>query len=82
MTTKPHGRSTTTFVEIATLAELKSELAKLGAKRVAQHWRDRFGDGHTEGSVFALDELTNAHIEWVTTPPKGNTRSFFYDTRG
>ena len=80
MSTKPHGRSTTTFVEVATVAELKLELAKLGAKHVAQHWRDRFGDGHTEGGIFAPDELTDAHFAWVTSAPKDNTRSIFYDT--
>lgn len=82
MTTKPHGRSATTFVEVSTAAELKAELAKLGAKRVAQHWRDRFGDGHTEGGVLPLADLSAANLDWVTNPPRGNTRSIFYDTRG
>ncbi len=82
LATQPQGRSTTTFVEIETLAELKAELAKLGAKQLALHWRDRYGDGHTEGAIFQAADLADSHITWVTTPPTGNTRSIFYDAKG
>ena len=82
LATQPHGRSTTTFVEIETLADLKAELSKLGAMQLALHWRDRFGDGHTEGAIFKIADLADSHIAWVTSAPTGNTRSIFYDARG
>jgi hypothetical protein len=82
LATQPQGRSKTTFVEIDTVAELQAELAKLGAKQLALHWRDRYGDGHTEGAVFPLASLADSHIAWVTSAPTGNTRSIFYDPKG
>ncbi len=82
LATQPQGRSTTTFVEIETLADLKAELGKLGAKQLALHWRDRYGDGHTEGAVFPVASLADSHIAWVMSAPTGNTRSIFYDPKG
>ena len=82
LATQPQGRSTTTFVDIATLAELKAELTKLGAKQLALHWRDRYGDGHTEGTTFKIADLAESHIEWVGAAPKGNTRAIFYSPKG
>lgn len=81
LTTQSFGRSLTHYVEVADLAELKAELAKLGARRVALHWRDRIGDGHTEGEIMPVDALTPAHLEWVLGAPKDNVRTIAYDRR-
>jgi len=82
LTTQSFGRSLTHYVDVADVAELKSELAKLGARRVALHWRDRIGDGHTEGEIMPLDALTAAHLDWIANAPKDNLRTIAYDRRG
>ncbi|HVU25470.1 MAG TPA: hypothetical protein VHE13_15185 [Opitutus sp.] len=81
LTTQSFGRSLTHYVEVASVAELKAELEKLGARRIALHWRDRIGDGHTEGDIMPLESLTQAHLDWVTTAPKDNLRTIAYDRR-
>jgi len=81
VTTKGMGRSTTTFVEVADLKDLGAELAKIGAKRVALFWRDRIGDGHTEGEPLAAADLKDTHFAWLTTQPKDGMRGLFCDTK-
>ena len=65
------GRSKTTFVEVADVKELSAELTKTGAKRTALFWRDRFGDGHTDGEPFAVAELNDKHLAWAAAQPTG-----------
>ena len=65
-----HGRSKTTFVEVADVKELSSELAKAGAKRASLFWRDRIGDGHTDGEPFAVAALDDKHFDWAAMQPK------------
>ena len=79
---QPLGRSKTTFVEVADTKELAAELAKAGAKRAALFWRDRLGDGHTEGEPFATADLSDKHFTWVATPPKEGMRALVCDTKG
>ena len=76
------GRSKMAYVEVADTAELLAELKKAGAQRAILYWRDRFGDGHTEGEPFPVASLNDAHLKWVTTSEKDTTRALFYDRRG
>ncbi|MEY2880700.1 MAG: hypothetical protein RLZZ15_3080 [Verrucomicrobiota bacterium] len=75
VTPQPAGRSKTSFVEAADAKDLVSELNRLGAKQVALFWRDRIGDGHTEGAPFAIKDLTEQHFAWVATPTKDGMRA-------
>ncbi len=72
--------STTTHVDVADLNELSAALAHLNAKRLACYWRDRIGDGHTEGAPFAVSELKPVHFQWLLQAPKDAPRALFYDT--
>jgi hypothetical protein len=81
VSTKPFGRSTTKFVEVADVEELSAVLAKAGAKRVVRYWRDRIGDGHTEGEPFALAALNESHLKWAAAHPKDGSRGLFFDTK-
>ncbi|MBI5768636.1 MAG: hypothetical protein HZA93_12630 [Verrucomicrobia bacterium] len=76
------GRSKTTFVEVADAKELGAELTKVGAKRAALFWRDRMGDGHTEGEPFAVSELAEQHFKWAAEQPKDGMRAIVCDTKG
>jgi hypothetical protein len=77
------GRSKTTYVEVADTKELAAELTKAGAKRAALFWRDRTGDGHTEGEPFPVAELNDKHFAWATAQPKeGGMRGLVCDTKG
>ena len=80
---QPLGRSKTTFVDVADAKELAAELAKVGAKRSALFWRDRLGDGHTEGEPFAVAEVSDKHFAWAAEHPKdGGMRGLVCDTKG
>jgi hypothetical protein len=79
---QPLGRSKTTFVEVADAKELGAELAKAGAKRAALFWRDRTGDGHTEGEPFAVADVNDKHFAWAAAQPKeGGMRGLVCDTK-
>lgn len=78
---QPLGRSKTTFVEVADVKELAAELTKVGAKRAALFWRDRLGDGHTEGEPFAVTDLKDTHFAWVAAQPKDGMRALVCDTK-
>ena len=69
------GRSATKYVEVADVAELQ----KLGAKRAILYFRDRFGDGQTEGAQFEVSALSGTHFEWLTTTPKDGMRGLFFE---
>lgn len=75
------GKSVTKFIEAADAKELAAELGKLGAKQAVLYWRDRIGDGHTEGQPFALSALTDQHFTWAAETPKDGMRGLFYDTK-
>ena len=75
------GRSITRFVEVADAKELAGELAKAGAKQAVLYFRDRIGDGHTEGAPFAATELSDAHFKWAAEHPKDGMRGIFFDTK-
>ena len=75
------GRSVTKYVEAADAAELAAELANVQAKRVILYWRDRFGDGHTEGQEFAASALSDTHLQWLLVTPKDGMRGLFFDRR-
>jgi hypothetical protein len=76
------GRSKTVYVEVADVAELLAELQKAGAQRAVLFWRDRFGDGHTEGVPFPVSTLNDTHFQWAAAPAKDGMRGIFYDRRG
>ena len=75
------GRSTTHYVEVADAKELAAELGKLGAKQAVLYWRNRIGDGNTEGQPFAVAALTDAHFKWAAEVPKDGMRGIFFDTK-
>jgi hypothetical protein len=75
------GRSTTHYVEVVDAKELAAELGKLGAKQAVLYWRDRIGDGHTEGNPFALSALDDSHFKWAAETPKDGMRGIFFDTK-
>ena len=76
------GRSVTKFVEVANAKELAAELTKAGAKRAVLYWRDRIGDGHTEGQPFALADLSDTHFAWAAAASKDGMRGIFFDPKG
>ena len=73
------GKSNTTFVDAADLAELRKSLAGLGAKRAALYYRDRVGNGHIEGATFPVEQLDPARFEWVAEPPPATIRQLYYE---
>lgn len=75
------GRSVTKFVEVAGTVELVEELTKAGAKQAVLYWRDRIGDGHTEGKPFLVTDLTIAQFKWAAETPKDGMRGIFFDTK-
>ncbi len=75
------GRSATKYVEVADATELIAELNTAGAKRAILYWRDRFGDGHTEGEEFAVATLTATQFEWLLVAPKDGMRGLYFDRR-
>jgi hypothetical protein len=75
------GRSATRFIEVTDLKELAAELAKAGAKQAVLYWRDRIGDGHTEGEPFAVAALSEKHFAWAAEHPKDGMRGIFFDTK-
>ena len=79
---QPLGRSKTTFVEVADAKALAAELTKVGAKRAALFWRDRTGDGHTEGEPFAVSAVSEKHFKWAAEQPKDGMRALVCDTKG
>jgi len=82
VSTKGFGRSITTYVEVADVAELTQELLKNDAKRAILYFRDRFGDGQTEGTEFLISALNDTHLQWLLVPQKDCMRGLFYDRRG
>lgn len=80
---KKTGRtSSASFVEISAAADLAEKLSALGAKRVGLLRRDRLGETHLEGSMFAVTELKEEHVNWVTAKtPDFETRGIFYDPK-
>jgi hypothetical protein len=76
------GRSVTKFVEVADAKELAAALTAAGAKRAVLFWRDRIGEGRTEGQPFAVAELSDAHFAWAAAPTKDGMRGLFFDTKG
>ena len=75
------GRSATRYVEVADAKELAAELGKLGAKQAVLYWRDRIGDGHTEGEPFAIAALDAKHFAWAAEVPKDGMRGIFFDIK-
>ena len=75
------GRSVTKFVEVADVKELVAELTSAGAKQAVLYWRDRIGDGHTEGAPFAAADVTEAQFKWAAEHPKDGMRGVFFDTK-
>ncbi len=75
------GRSVTKFVEVADTKELAAELTKAGAKQAVLYWRDRIGDGHTEGEAFPIASLSDKHFAWASEHPKDGMRGVFFDTK-
>lgn len=73
------GRSATKYVEVADVAELAAELKKLNAKRGILYFRDRFGDGQTEGKEFEISALNDTHFQWLTTTPKDGMRGLYFE---
>jgi hypothetical protein len=82
VSSKGFGRSKTAYVEVANAAELAAELKKLNAARAILYWRDRFGDGQTEGQEFAVETLTDTQFQWLCAVQKDGMRGLFYDVRG
>ncbi|MDO8540612.1 MAG: hypothetical protein Q7S40_09280 [Opitutaceae bacterium] len=80
---KKNGPTTTTsYVEVSAAAELAEKLTALGAKRVGLLCRDRLGTTRMEGSMFAVGDLKDEHVDWVTTKaPEFETRGIFYDAK-
>ncbi len=76
------GRSITKYVEVADAKELAAELTKAGAKQAVLYFRDRIGDGHTEGNPFAAADLGEAQFKWAGEVPKDGMRGIFFDTKG
>lgn len=81
VTNKSAARSTTKGIDVADLGELSAALAKAGATRVACYWRDRIGDGHTEGAPFPVTGLEAKHFDWLLNGPKDAARALFYETK-
>ena len=75
------GRSITQYVEVADATELAAELTKLGAKQAVLYWRNRIGDGNTEGQPFAAATLNESHFKWAAEVPKDGMRGIFFDTK-
>ena len=73
------GRSATKYVEVADVVELSAELKNLGAKRGILYFRDRFGDGQTEGAQFEVSTLSETHFQWLTSTPKDGMRGLFFE---
>ena len=81
VSSKSFGRSTTKYVEVADAAELAKELTAAEAKRAILYWRDRFGDGHTEGEEFLVAALSATHFAWLIETPKDGMRGLYFDRR-
>ncbi len=75
------GRSITQYVEVDDAKGLVAELAKVGAKQAVLYWRDRIGDGHTEGQPFAASALGDKEFKWAAEVPKDGMRGIFFDTK-
>lgn len=75
------GRSITKYVEVADAKELAAELSKVGAKQAVLYWRDRIGDGHTEGNPFEVASLGDKEFKWAADVPKDGMRGIFFDTK-
>ncbi|MEO5960831.1 MAG: hypothetical protein ABIR80_17110 [Opitutaceae bacterium] len=83
-TKKKHDATTTTtsHVEVDTVAELTAKLTQLGAQRVGLLRRDRLGATHLEGEMMAATDLKVAHLDWITgKAPEFETRGLFYEAR-
>jgi hypothetical protein len=77
---KGQTSTVTTYVEIATPAELADQITGLGGKRVGLISRDRDGNTEVQGDLFAPDALTAKHLAWITAKPaEFQTRGLFYD---
>lgn len=79
VSSKGFGRSTTKYVEVADVSELAAELGKAGAKRAILYYRDRFGDGHTEGKEFSAASVGEAQFKWLLETPKDGMRGLYFD---
>lgn len=78
VSSKGFGRSTTKYVEVAGAQELIAEVQKAGGERAILYWRDRFGDGHTEGAEFPVASLNESHLQWLIETPKDGMRGLFH----
>ena len=77
---KGQSSTITTYVEIATAAELAAKVIELGAKRAGLIHRDRDGNTTVEGEMFAPSTLNAKHLEWLQAKPvEFQTRGLFYD---
>jgi hypothetical protein len=76
------GHSVTKYIEVADVAELAAEMNKAGARRVILYFRDRFGDGKTEGAEFPVSALSDTHFKWLLETPKEGMRGLYFDRRG
>jgi hypothetical protein len=81
VSSKSFGRSTTKYVEVADAAELAVALKNAGATHAILYWRERFGDGHTEGQEFPASTLGDTQFQWLIVAPKDGMRGLFYDSR-
>lgn len=78
VSSKEFGRSTTKYVEVTGVPELVAALQQAGAERAILYWRDRFGDGHTEGAEFPVAALKESHLQWLIETPKDGMRGLFH----
>jgi hypothetical protein len=77
---KGQTSTTTTYVEVATPAELTAKMIALGAKRTGLLSRDRDGNTEVQGEMFAPTALSDKHLAWLTAKPaEFETRGLFYD---
>ena len=81
VSSKSFGHSTTKYVEVADAAEIAAALKNAGATHTILYWRDRFGDGHTEGQEFSPSTLSDTQVQWLIATPKDGMRGLFYDSR-
>ena len=75
------GRSITHYVEVTDAKELAAELTKLNAKQAVLYFRDRIGDGHTEGNPFPVASVGDKEFKWAADVPKDGMRGIFFDTK-
>jgi hypothetical protein len=77
---KGQTSTVTTYVEIATPAELAAKVVALGGAKTGLISRDRAGNTQVQGKMFTPGELNDKHLTWLTAKSEEfETRGLFFE---